>query len=258
MNKIAIYTCITGGYDELRQPATPAPEGFDFIQFVPLGTKTTDLNGVWKVREFPEFYTDATILSRFPKLCPHTLLKDYEYSLWVDGNVRIADPRVYDICLDLMEKGVQYAGIKHPKRDCPYDECERVLKDERDNVWHLLRVVYFLHKKGLPHHSGLMENNVIFRKHNDPSVIEFDSIWMERFVRYSPRRDQLVHTISLKTCPDMEYVYFLPEGETAMNSKLFEYTRHPTRELPLIQRKIKYGWGKIASWMLHKYIQWFS
>ena len=32
MEKIAIYTCIIGGYDELQQPAV-VEEGFDFICF---------------------------------------------------------------------------------------------------------------------------------------------------------------------------------------------------------------------------------
>lgn len=254
MRKIAIYTCITNGYDTLQQPAAPAPEGFGFIQFVPKGAKTQDRNGVWKVEELPVGWPDPIITSRFPKLCPHSVLEDYEYSLWIDGNVRIADPKIYDICLELMKEDVQYAGIRHLQRDCVYDECERVLKNGRENVWRLLRIVHYLHKNGLQRHAGLMENNVIFRKHNDPAVVEFDRLWMERFARYSPRRDQLVHTICLRDVPAMKYTYLLPEGITAMNSELFEYVRHPSRELSYLKRKLKYGKLKPAQWLLHMYI----
>ena len=50
MEKIAIYTCIIGGYDELQQPAV-VEEGFDFICFVGPGEKTSDRVGVWEIRE---------------------------------------------------------------------------------------------------------------------------------------------------------------------------------------------------------------
>lgn len=255
MKRIAIYTCITDGYDTLQQPVLPAPEGFDFIRFVPKGTKTSDRDGIWAVRELPVSWADPIITSRFPKLCPHSVLEDYEFSLWIDGNVRIASQNVYDKCLELMQKGVQYAGIKHPRRDCVYEECERVLKDDRESFWRLLKIVRYLHKNGLPPHAGLMENNVIFRRHNHPAVIEFDRLWMERFCEHSPRRDQLVHSLCLKDVPAMEYEFFLPEGQTAMNSDLFEYTRHPAKELTFLQRKWKYGRHNPERWLLHLYIK---
>lgn len=255
MSGIAIYTCVTGGYDDLKQPLAPAPEGFDFIQFVPKGEKTQDYKGVWKVEELPVSWDDPIITSRFPKLSPQTVLEDYEYSLWIDGNVRIADRRVYQRCLELMEREVMYAGIKHPGRDCVYEECERVLKDDRESFRRLVKIVRYLRKNGLPRHAGLMENNVIFRRHNHPAVVEFDRLWMERFAEYSPRRDQLVHSLCLKDVPEMEYEYFLPEGQTAMNSPLFEYTRHPAPELTYLQRKWKYGRHNPERWLLHLYLQ---
>ena len=53
MEKIAIYTCIIGGYDELQQPAV-VEEGFDFICFVGPGERTAERVGVWEIRELAE------------------------------------------------------------------------------------------------------------------------------------------------------------------------------------------------------------
>lgn len=252
--KIAIYTCITKGYDTLEQPCTP-PEGFDFIQFVPEGEKKQEYNGIWRIEELPVSWEDPIITSRFPKLSPQTVLEDYEYSLWIDGNIRIADQAVYEKCLELAASGVKYAGIKHPARDCAYEECERVLKDDREKLWRLLHVVKVLKKNKFPRHFGLMENSVIFRKHNDPEVIEFDRLWQERFVLHSPRRDQLIHSWCLRDVPQMRVEYFLPEGFTAMNSDWFSYKKHPAPELTFLQRKWKYGRLWPARWLLRTYLK---
>lgn len=254
MKRIVIYTCVTGSYDTVQQPY-PAPEGFDFIQFVAKGVPHNERNGVWKIEELPVSWDNPIITSRFPKLSPQTLLEDYEYSLWIDGNVQIANPEVYNICTRLMDAGVQYAGIIHPSRDCAYEECERVLKDDRESLARLLHVVRYLHKNSLPRHAGLMENNVIFRKHNDPAVIEFDRLWQERFVLHSPKRDQLIHSLCLRDVPDMEVKLFLPKGQTAMNSPIFHYEKHPAPKLNYFRRKWKFGRLWPARWILHIYLK---
>lgn len=51
MEKIAIYTCIIGGYDELQQPRV-LEEGFDFICFVGPGEKTAERIGIRSGRIF--------------------------------------------------------------------------------------------------------------------------------------------------------------------------------------------------------------
>ena len=45
LDRIVIYTCIIGGYDELQQPRV-TEEGFDFICFVGRGEKTAERIGV--------------------------------------------------------------------------------------------------------------------------------------------------------------------------------------------------------------------
>ena len=55
------------------------------------------------------------------------------------------------------------------------------------NVW--LR--YKLHRMGMPENYGLMENNLILRKHNDSFVKKISNDWWNAFSHGIAKRDQL-------------------------------------------------------------------
>ena len=253
MEKIFIYTCITGGYDSLMQPLLPA-EGFEFICFVQKGAGLGERVGAWKIEELPFGWNDPVLLSRCPKMNPQTVLpEDSAWSLWIDGNIGIIGAGIYELCRKLQADDVKYAGIRHPFSDCAYVECERCLKNRRESLWNLLRTVHFLRGKGYPEHAGMMENNVIFRKHNDPAVVEFDQWWWECFVNYA-HRDQLTHGFALADTPSLKTTLLFPEGISARNHPDLIYVKHPAEPLTWLQRKIKYGLHKPARWVLHLYI----
>ena len=90
MDKIAIYTCIVGGYDELQQPAV-VEDGFDFICFVGKGETARGRVGVWDVRELPVSFGTPTYDARWAKTHPHELLPDYAACVWIDGNIALPD-----------------------------------------------------------------------------------------------------------------------------------------------------------------------
>lgn len=254
MEKIIVYTCITGGYDELTQPCA-APADFEFICFVRQGEKTKESEGVWRFEELPFNWKDDVLLSRSVKLNPQSFLpEDSDWSLWIDGNVRIADESIFELCRNLRDADIKYAGIRHPFTDCPYEEALTCLRNRRERLWKLLRLVYVLRKNNVPEHSGMMENNIIFRKHNDEAVMAFDRWWWECMVKYT-HRDQLVHTMCLLDTPELRTDYLFPEGVTARNHPGIELTKHPAPELNWIQRKLKYGLNKPESLILKQYIK---
>ena len=132
MNKIVCYTCITGGYDSLKEPLV-APKNIDFICF----TDSMQLSSsVWKIRPIPE---DLQFLSnvkkqRAVKICPHKCLPEYDVSIWVDGNILIKDDLNKLLAEYDLDKVPFYTRI-HPKRNCIYDEMEACLelgKDKKD------------------------------------------------------------------------------------------------------------------------------
>ena len=170
MERIAIYTCIIGGYDELQQPRV-LEDGFDFICFVGRGEKTEERDGVWEIRELPESFGNPTLDARWPKMHPHLLLPEYACSVWIDGNVALLDGTLYRAARIKAAAGVKYSGVTHPDRDCAYEEARKCLDMKYLTVFGLLRVWLFLALHGLPRHAGLMENNLIFRRHDDPDIV---------------------------------------------------------------------------------------
>lgn len=84
MNKIVCYTCITGGYDSLKDPLVVS-KGIDYICF----TDNTFLRSkIWQTRLIPKElnYLSNVKKQRIVKICPHRYLKEYDISIWVDGS----------------------------------------------------------------------------------------------------------------------------------------------------------------------------
>lgn len=253
MEKIVIYTCITGGYDSLQQPCLP-PDGFEFICFVKQGTRRAEYDGVWKIEELPFDWDDRIILARGAKLNPQTVLpEDIGWSLWIDGNIRITGDSIYNVCISLQERDVKYAGLYHPDNDCPYREAERCLRHRLEKFSRLIRIVSLLRKNRVPEHAGLMETNMIFRKHNDTAVVGFDRWWWECLVRYS-HRDQLTHTLCLLDTPGLTVDYIFPKGICTNNAPGIERLKHPRPPKTWYERKIKHRLNKPLRLLLHLYI----
>ncbi len=163
---------------------------------------------------------------------------DCTCSVWVDGNVRIASAGAYGLFADKARQGVLLSGIIHPLRDCAYDEVVACVRQGRCGLRQGLRAVKLLADRNFPPHAGLLEHNVMFRRHNDPAVVRLDSLWWEMF-SLNPVRDQFV----LRYCMaflGMTADRLLPVGEDVRTSPLFDYPAHPGYD-PHVKR-----WGKIV------------
>ncbi|MCI5619091.1 MAG: DUF616 domain-containing protein [Rikenellaceae bacterium] len=220
MKKLVIYSCVTGSYDKIERPSVQVPWA-DWVCF-----STEELNDeLWQFRRISTNSSLGPILqSRQYKLNPHLYFPEYEYSLWIDGNIGLSSEEIFHIIEAKMSEGVLYSGIHHPERDDVYEESLRILMGRREKASSLRKTVRFLKKEGFPEHWGLMENNVILRKHNDPEIIRFDELWWSMLKRYS-HRDQMSQSYCLWKCgitPD----YLLPEGYSARNHPAFTYRMH--------------------------------
>ncbi len=221
MKRLVIYTCITGGYDTLPDPSAVCPY-IDYVCFTDSPTPVTE--GVWEFRPLSRRERTATLTSRWHKLHPHELFPDCEYTLWIDGNVTIADVRLYDRLESMMTSGVTIAGLRHPSRDDVYEEALRILHGRRETLPNVMNTARFLRREGMPRHFGLYESNVILRRHGDPGVIAFDNLWWDMLHRFSGR-DQLSQTYCLwKT--GLSYDLILPDGSNVRNHPFFGYTLH--------------------------------
>lgn len=236
--KYVIYTVLTGGYEDILQPIV-IDKRFDYVLFSNDYGNERNI-GVWKIQKIPLVVDsrDNKRLSRYPKTHPEELLQDYESSLYIDANIRIADKWVYDRVVELTESHIEHAGIKLliTGRDDiyrhSYDMC--VMRAEHDMT--AIRQCHELYKKGFPEHWGLNENNIIFRTHTE-LMRKVDEEWWWWIVNYS-FRDQFSYMFCLWKY-DIKRVYFLTEGLDAHNSKNFTFTQHNNSRIVSSKKWVK-------------------
>lgn len=224
MERTAIYTCITGGYDRLIQPSV-TDGNFDFICFVGPGEKTAGTDGVWQIRELDAALSlPPAALSRWPKLNPHKVLPEYEWTLWIDANVGITGEAFYEQVLSAEAGGTLWTGFRHPFRDDVREEVWRCYANDRISFREAVSVLRFLRSKGFPRHCGLLENNVILRRSLDGTVVRVDEMWWESY-RSLSRRDQLTLGLCFREC-GLEPDVFRPEDVSARNHPALSYNPH--------------------------------
>ncbi|MBQ0022952.1 MAG: DUF616 domain-containing protein [Prevotellaceae bacterium] len=250
--KKAIYTSIIGSYDDILQPKA-VDESFDYVLFVKKGTKKTERIGIWEVRELDYDCDDNTITSRFPKMNPHVVLPEYEYSLWIDGNIVILKKEFYDAVNAKIDEGVVYSGVKHPNKDCVYHDIEACVHAMRDKTSNIMRAARFLIAEKFPEHYGMYENNIILRKHTDASVINFCNMWWKLYLEY-PRRDQFTSPYCLRA-NGLEFNYLLPEGECAKTSDWFEFIEHKVAQKPALCRWYDFFACRVRTYYVIAYLK---
>ena len=250
--KKAIYTCIIGSYDSLRQPCVQ-DNGYDFILFVAKGTKKQDRNGVWQIRELDYVGTDNVVTSRYPKLNPHKVLPEYEYTLWMDGNLAIIDEGFYRVVNEKIAQGVDYAGVKHPDKNCVYEDiegCMHAMRDKPANIW---RAAKFLVNLKFPRHYGMYENNIILRRTASEAVRSFNEEWWNLYLDY-PRRDQFTAPVCLRD-NGIPFIYLLPEGDCAKTSPWIEYIEHNETPKSTLRSLYDYFACRVRTYMIIIYLK---
>lgn len=225
MNKIVVYTVMVGNYDKLFQPEV-VREDIDYYCFTDANLETSNgRNGVWIIERVPFSHKDNGRVSRFPKILPHrTVLSLYDYSLYIDANLIIKDDYIYNRIDELIKENVNLALIKHPSRDCAYQEAYNCIAGCKARWRDILRQIAFLKRKCFPEHWGLFEANVIFRKHNEATVQKLDEVWWKTFMKYS-KRDQLSLVYALWST-GVNISYFLPQEYSTLNHPSFQRLEH--------------------------------
>lgn len=186
--KGVVYTCFTKGYDELIQHRF-TQKSFDYICF----TDDEDLIqqkqvGIWQIRPMLFKELDDARNIRWYKILPHKALSEYDLSIWVDTNINVLTPKLFNFTDDTLKEGMLFP--KHHTRDCVYRECARVLELKKDTYQNVIKMVELLVDQNMPKHYGMNEANILIRKHNDAKVQKIMEDWWYMVTHYS-RRDQL-------------------------------------------------------------------
>lgn len=193
MKKIEIYTSIAGGKDSPRD---------DILCF----------------SGNPKFNL-AVMQAKAPKVLSHLYIFS-EYSIWVDGNIKLLIPPE-DLIDKWLEDKYEMAVWKHPGRNCIYEEavvCQRIYPQITEDLDKQTR--YYL-AQGYPAYNGLYEMGVIVRKHTD-TVKALNESWWAEICRWS-FRDQISFPYVLNKFPHLKLNII--EGNVRRH-KYFEYELH--------------------------------
>ena len=220
MKKIAIYTAVIGGYDDIRQPKV-VDERFDYYLFT--DHIETDFIGVWRLMPIPYSNPDRKLVSGYVKTHPKELLPNYDATLWMDSSILIMDDYIYKKIEELWRSDIELSSVKHPLRDCVYEEAYAILNKKYETPQRIHDWCYRLYKEGYPTHNGLFETGILFRKKD----LKIDALNIEWWncLNNNVKRDQLALNYCLwKT--DINTAYILPEKEHSRNSSHFNFIQH--------------------------------
>lgn len=185
-NKNVLYTCITGNYDGLLQHHYISPD-WDYFCFTDqqnlLEQKTV---GHWQIKPLRQQTANPQLTGRWHKIHPHLLLPEYEQCLYLDGNINVLSPYLFELVKEKQDKFVLGQFI-HPVRDCIYDELLACLAGKKEKKAKLENVKNLLLQNHFPARWGLSETGILFRKHKDPLCIKIMNDWWYMLENYSVR-----------------------------------------------------------------------
>ena len=193
MNKKVVYTSVFGNYDDVVEPKLP--EGWDWKCF-------SEQNSL-------PIYEDNMRNAKRYKILPHRFLKEYEISIYIDGNYiikrdvnELVDRYLNDVNAVFHNHNSQPA---YDKRNCIYDEAktilmfgeknmkitpERGMKNYKDNPEIIVNQMKRYTNDNYPEQNGLITGGVILRRHNEKDCIKVMEDWWKE-IRYGSKRDQL-------------------------------------------------------------------
>ena len=231
MIKRCVYSVITNNYDELHE--IKFKSNLRFICFT--DNKDLKVKG-WETIFFQIKNSKNFNENRKIKMFPNKYLKNFDQTLYIDGNIRVKkDP---EPLFDKYLKNNFLVISKHPFRDCLYEEAKFIkfskkLNKEEINALDNQIKSYYL--KGMPKHFGLWENNIILRKNNHPQNVIVSKLWWEEYSK-GVKRDQV-------SFPFIIWLRKINIGifcETPrINNTFFEYELHNSAKSKSIFLQIK-------------------
>jgi len=132
------------------------------------------------------------LINRHYKIFPHLYLPKSDWSIYIDGNIRILGD-FSDLIEQVKCKGAAMACPRHPWRYNIFDEAEACLRinkfSEKDKRLIDQQLADY-RAAGMPDNLPLSGNYVIIRAHRDYRVQEAMQLWWDHLQRYT-QRDQI-------------------------------------------------------------------
>lgn len=246
--KIAVYTAIFGGYDELKLPLhKEINQEADFFCF----TDNKDLHSdYYQIIYRDILFDDPRRTARFFKIKGDSVLNNYQYHIWCDGAIQILAPSLQEV-LDVLSEN-DFAVFSHPDRDCIYEEGKICIERGLDHPLTIYQQLKQYAQEGLPRHFGLLESSAYVKRNNDKTK-QFAELWWDEISKGS-KRDQLSFDY-LRWRLDIQTNYY--QGNFN-NSNLFRSKGHKKKKkvshTQILRKVIAYIKNGYQNWLRKKYM----
>lgn len=223
--KSVVYTCITNGYDDIEKIAVPGyvNRQWDYVCFTDNEEHVQSGRvGVWKIRPLAFTHMDGTRNNRWHKFHPSALFPTCDESLYIDANVDILTDWIFS---EVSRRDSDILLPLHPSRKCIYQEYKEIMSQFMDDPGRLLSERRLIKRSGMPENYGMTENNVIYRRHNNPMVKGMMAECWDMLVKYSKRDQLCLSWILWKHGVRFEDVVFPCARNDHRNFNVFEHCR---------------------------------
>lgn len=221
--KIAVYTCVTGGYDEIHKPKYLSPNcDYYFIS----EQKPKEL-AIWKYLDIGKYLPDMPLderrMGRYCKLHPHKIFPQYDYSIYLDGNVLILD-NIGHFIQYIGKSGI--AALQHPWVKNIYEEGAANIYYEKDTKELIIEQVTGYWKEGMPYNLRHHETSIMVRQHMNKTCIQIMEAWWHEISSKSFRDQLSFEYVLWKNNIRFEDVGVFLEGKDWRTHKAFQHYVH--------------------------------
>lgn len=224
--KLAVYTCVFGNYDKIKNPILMSGYCDYYIvtdQELPEKCKWQKLVPTNTPEGFDQWH--PAIKNRYYKMHPHELFEEYDYSVYIDGNIQPMTD-LYPFLEKMINDKKNMALHKHPIFTCLYDSGQLLKNIELVDSKIMDRQLQKYDVEGFPRNYGFFECNVIVRKHHEEKIIKIMDTWWEEYSK-GVKRDQQSFTYALwKNGFNKSYVCLLgPDVRKNSRLKISDHKR---------------------------------
>ena len=183
-----VYTVAIAGHDVPTLHTYIAPQ-WDYVCFTnDEALLSLGHFGVWQLRPLACAEATGALANRWHKLHPHILFPQYESSIYIDSNIDVKTAFLFEEIES--RKDARFLAPAHADCDCIYKEIKRCIKEGNETKENTEKIRRLLKDAGFPKNYGLTENSIVYRRHNDGSVISLMDEWWG-IVSSLSHRDQL-------------------------------------------------------------------
>ena len=187
--RIAVYTCVFGNYDAVREPFCH-PNNIDYYIIT---DQPVSADSAWKPIDLSPYLgllAQKTNVekNRWFKMHPHEIFPDYNYSIYIDGNV-VPVTDFTELVNRMGEPGI--AMFWHSYNNCVYQEAyynrysvKKISNEE------LEKHIAYLRQQKMPEDFGMTTCNVIVRDHRSELCRKLMDDWWHEFITHC-RRDMI-------------------------------------------------------------------